>query len=112
MDLAPGRTRVHGRAGAAVGDLRVSYPAAGRQVLTELLAVHGLATGPAAARRCAELVEQVALPAEALDRPPVSFSGGQRPHSPLARQRLGHKGPSVWLCEILQFLLCICGPRC
>jgi ABC-type dipeptide/oligopeptide/nickel transport system ATPase subunit len=42
-----------------------------RRVLTELLAVHGLATGPAAARRCAELVEQVGLPADALDRLPV-----------------------------------------
>jgi oligopeptide/dipeptide ABC transporter ATP-binding protein len=56
-----------------------------RRVLTELLAVHGLATGPAAARRCAELVEQVGLPADALDRLPVSFSGGQRQRVAIAR---------------------------
>jgi oligopeptide/dipeptide ABC transporter ATP-binding protein len=56
-----------------------------RRVLTELLAVHGLATGPAAARRCAELVDQVGLAADALDRLPVSFSGGQRQRVAIAR---------------------------
>jgi oligopeptide/dipeptide ABC transporter ATP-binding protein len=56
-----------------------------RQVLAELLAVHGLATGPTAASRCAELVKQVGLPVDALDRLPVSFSGGQRQRVAIAR---------------------------
>ena len=56
-----------------------------RRVLAELLAVHGLASGPASDRRCAELIEQVGLPADALDRLPGSFSGGQRQRVAIAR---------------------------
>ena len=56
-----------------------------RRVLTQLLAVHGLASGPAAAQRCAELMELVGLPADALDRLPGSFSGGQRQRVAIAR---------------------------
>jgi oligopeptide/dipeptide ABC transporter ATP-binding protein len=56
-----------------------------RRVLTELLVVHSLATGAAAARRCAELMDQVGLSADALDRLPVSFSGGQRQRVAIAR---------------------------
>jgi oligopeptide/dipeptide ABC transporter ATP-binding protein len=56
-----------------------------RRVLTQLLAVHGLASGPAAERRCAELMELVGLPADALDRLPGSFSGGQRQRVAIAR---------------------------
>ena len=56
-----------------------------RQVLTELLSVHGLATGSAAKQRCAELVALVGLPPDALDRLPGSFSGGQRQRVAIAR---------------------------
>jgi oligopeptide/dipeptide ABC transporter ATP-binding protein len=56
-----------------------------RRVLTELLTVHGLASGSEADVRCAELIEQVGLPADALDRLPGSFSGGQRQRVAIAR---------------------------
>ena len=56
-----------------------------RRVLTQLLAVHQLATGAAAEQRCAELMELVGLPADALDRLPGSFSGGQRQRVAIAR---------------------------
>ncbi len=55
------------------------------QVLTELLAAHGLARGAAAAARSAELISQVGLPPDTLDRRPGSFSGGQRQRIAIAR---------------------------
>lgn len=56
-----------------------------RSMLQELLAVHGLARGAAADRRCAALMEQIGLPEAALDRRPSAFSGGQRQRLAIAR---------------------------
>jgi oligopeptide/dipeptide ABC transporter ATP-binding protein len=56
-----------------------------RQVLTELLATHGLASGAAAVARSAEVISQVGLPPDTLDRLPGSFSGGQRQRIAIAR---------------------------
>jgi ABC-type glutathione transport system ATPase component len=56
-----------------------------RSVLSELLAVHQLARGEAASRRCAELMALVGLPTAALDRKPAAFSGGQRQRLAIAR---------------------------
>ena len=56
-----------------------------RSTLTELLAVHGLARGPAAAERCRELMSVVGLPWSALGGYPSAFSGGQRQRLAIAR---------------------------
>jgi oligopeptide/dipeptide ABC transporter ATP-binding protein len=56
-----------------------------RSVLTELLAVHGIARGQAAETRCRELMALVGLPENTLDGNPVSFSGGQRQRIAIAR---------------------------
>jgi oligopeptide/dipeptide ABC transporter ATP-binding protein len=55
------------------------------QILDEALSVHGLATGPARRPRLHELLDQVGLPASALDRYPHEFSGGQRQRIGIAR---------------------------
>ena len=53
-------------------------------MLTELLRVHGLASGAERARAL-ELMELVGLPGAALERYPAAFSGGQRQRIAIAR---------------------------
>lgn len=55
------------------------------QMLREVLEVHRLAEGRAAEKRAAELLEQVGLSAQYLNRYPHEFSGGQRQRLGIAR---------------------------
>jgi ABC-type glutathione transport system ATPase component len=56
-----------------------------RQTLTELLRLGGVTGRSAIEARCRELLDQVAMPASALDRVPGQFSGGQRQRIAIAR---------------------------
>jgi oligopeptide/dipeptide ABC transporter ATP-binding protein len=56
-----------------------------KRVLSELLAVHGLASGAKARARCEELMRQVELPLSALSAFPRQLSGGQRQRIGIAR---------------------------
>jgi ABC-type glutathione transport system ATPase component len=56
-----------------------------RQTLAELLRLGGVTGRPAIEARCRELLDQVAMPASALDRVPGQFSGGQRQRIAIAR---------------------------
>ncbi|SEP15334.1 ATP-binding cassette domain-containing protein [Amycolatopsis saalfeldensis] len=56
-----------------------------RQTLTELLRPGGTTGRSALEARCRELLDQVAMPASALDRVPGQFSGGQRQRIAIAR---------------------------
>jgi ABC-type glutathione transport system ATPase component len=56
-----------------------------RQTLTELLRLGGVTGRSAIEARCRGLLDQVAMPASALDRVPGQFSGGQRQRIAIAR---------------------------
>jgi ABC-type glutathione transport system ATPase component len=56
-----------------------------RQTLAELLRLGGVSGRSAIEARCRELLDQVAMPASALDRVPGQFSGGQRQRIAIAR---------------------------
>ena len=56
-----------------------------RQVLSELLRVHGLVPRDQVEARCRELLAYVGLPPRALDGFPHQFSGGQRQRIAIAR---------------------------
>ena len=56
-----------------------------RQTLAELLRLGGVSGRSAIEARCRELLDQVNMPASALDRVPGQFSGGQRQRIAIAR---------------------------
>jgi oligopeptide/dipeptide ABC transporter ATP-binding protein len=56
-----------------------------RHVLSELLKVHKLVKRSAIPERCAQLMDLVGMPANALDSLPGQFSGGQRQRIAIAR---------------------------
>ncbi|MBI3710851.1 MAG: ABC transporter ATP-binding protein, partial [Proteobacteria bacterium] len=55
------------------------------QIVVEPLTIHKVGTAAERAARARALMEQVGLPAEALDRYPHEFSGGQRQRIAIAR---------------------------
>lgn len=55
------------------------------QTLTEPLTVHGIANGAEADKAAEEIIAAVGLPADAKDRYPHEFSGGQRQRAAIAR---------------------------
>jgi len=67
------------------------------QIVSEPMAVHGIATRRERKAKTADLLRRVGLPAEALNRYPHEFSGGQRQRIGIARALA--PGPDFIVCD-------------
>ncbi|BBK39045.1 ABC transporter ATP-binding protein [Allostella sp. ATCC 35155] len=83
------------------GSLNPRLPVA--RLLAEPCAIHGLCPAAEVRDRCRQLLDEVALPADVLDRFPHQLSGGQRQRVAIARALA--VGPEMLICdEILSAL--------